>query len=60
MIEQEYGKFSLVCSICNTTYIPGFETFQDAVDYAKENGWKIEKENGQWEDICPECLVDDN
>ena len=32
-----------------------FPDFMDAVDYKKNNGWKSQKRDGEWEDVCPEC-----
>lgn len=66
MIEKEYGKFILYCDICGEAAGKnrGFDSFYDAVDYKKRNGWSSEKkpigEGGkgyrmEWFDICPEC-----
>lgn len=43
----------LVCDICGKEH--DFETFDDALDYKKENGWISEKYKGEWQDVCPEC-----
>lgn len=54
MIEKEYGKYNLECDICGR-YIPKFDTFQDALDYAQDMGWTKKKENGEWINICEDC-----
>ena len=54
MITEEYGQFQIECDECGK-YVPGFDTFEDALDYAKENGWKIKKVNGEWWNDCQDC-----
>lgn len=53
-IEKEYGKFIPVCDGCLAT-LNGCDTFQDAVDECKENGWRNVKVNGTWQNRCPKC-----
>ena len=55
MIEKCYGGFTLSCDICNEAPMNLFLEFMDAVDYKKQNGWKSQKRNNEWEDVCPEC-----
>ena len=43
----------LICDICGQEH--DFETFDEAIDYKRENGWISEKYKGEWQDICPEC-----
>lgn len=53
----EYGEnntIELTCDICGHC-VSGFDSFHEAVDYKKENGWKSQKHKGEWEDICPKC-----
>lgn len=61
-MERERGRMingnprfghKLTCDICGENFV--FETFDDAFDYKKENGWKSGKYKGKWQDICPEC-----
>lgn len=57
MIEKEYSKYNIVCDGCGKM-CPGFDTFQDALDYAKEYGWsyKTERRPGaEWENYCEDC-----
>jgi len=57
MIESERDGYALVCDQCGEEV--NFYTFQEAVDYKKENGWKSRKDKyGCWEDICPDCAND--
>lgn len=53
-IEKEYGKFIPVCDGCLAT-LDDCDTFQDAVDECKENGWRNVKVNGTWQNRCPKC-----
>ncbi len=48
------NKYIAVCDICdNETGV--FDTFQDAIEHMKNEGWKAHKTNDGWEHICPEC-----
>ena len=59
MIEKEYGKHVLVCDVCGLEH--EFDSFDEAVEYKKSNGWKsrrgeqINLEDG-WVDVCPDCI----
>ena len=44
-------KSNLPCDICGHC-VSGFDDFNEAVDYKKENGWK----SIDGKDMCPECL----
>ena len=30
-------------------------TFDKAVEFKEDEGWKSQKRKGQWEDVCPDC-----
>jgi len=32
-----------------------FSTFDEAVDYKVDEGWKSQRRGSEWEDVCPEC-----
>lgn len=51
--KNERGMYDLICDIC--TNYEEFETFNEAVEFKKEFGWKSEKKNNEWIDICEEC-----
>lgn len=53
-IVKEYGKYTPTCDICGEELPPEL-TFEDAVQAKKDAGWKRQKTNGAWEDICTEC-----
>ena len=49
-------NYDLICDICYESADEFFEDFHDAVLYKKREGWKSRKdENGNWEDVCPNC-----
>ena len=54
MIDKQYGMFTIVCDICGCES-EDFDTFQDAVDAKKRLGVKSQRQDGKWEDVCPEC-----
>ena len=54
MIERKFnGLYTLTCDICGEEKT--FDTFDKAVDYKIDEGWKSQKHKGEWEDVCPEC-----
>jgi len=55
MIDKQSGRYHLICDICGEEAEETFDDFYDAVEYKKENGWKSQKRNSGWEDVCPKC-----
>lgn len=53
MINKEYGKTILSCDICEEQF--KFDSFDEAVDYKKDNNWKSKKIKNEWIDMCPSC-----
>ena len=53
--STSFSGYDLVCDICGESAGKGFLDFRDAVDYKKQNGWKSQKRNNEWEDVCPSC-----
>ena len=43
MIDEEYDKYYINCDLCGLLYIPGFMDLEDAVKYAKDDGWDYVK-----------------
>ena len=54
MIDKSNYGHKLICDICGYE-TDGFDDFQEAVDYKKDEGWKSQKVADGWEDVCPEC-----
>jgi hypothetical protein len=54
MIEKGLIGFNLICDICGRLEY-AIPTFSEAVDFKRDNDWKSEKYEGEWQDICPEC-----
>lgn len=55
MIDKQSGRYHLACDVCGEEAEETFDGFYDAVEYKKAEGWKSQKRNGQWQDVCPEC-----
>lgn len=56
MIHFQHGEYVVDCDVCEDNTLDGYETFQDAVDGAREEGWRTRKSaKGQWENVCPNC-----
>lgn len=53
-IDNFGGIYTPACDICGEE-LDGEFNFYDAVDAKKRAGWRSQKVNGQWEDVCPEC-----
>ena len=54
-IQKEYGYEILTCDICIEPKEHAFDTWDEAIDYKKEKGWKAKKNDNEWLDICPDC-----
>lgn len=55
MIERELGGgFYLECDCCDET-IGGFDTFEEAVAWKKENWVSKKDKQGHWQEFCKEC-----
>jgi len=59
MISKEYGKYTLICDICGAGMDEDFDSFQDAIDVREDIGWKSKRVEGEWVDICPDCIEKD-
>ena len=53
-IERYYNNYSLVCDCCGKRL--GAGCFDDARRMKRDEGWKSRMVDGEWEDICDECL----
>ena len=54
-IQKEYGYEILTCDICIEPVEHAFDTWDEAIDYKKEHGWKAKKDDNEWIDVCPDC-----
>jgi len=57
MITKEFFGFIIDCDKCsNFLNCDTYEDFRGAIDMAKDEGWKITKdEEGDWIHLCPIC-----
>ena len=55
MISKVDGVFILSCDICGQQADMIFSKFYDAVESKKELRWKSQRNNSEWEDVCPDC-----
>ena len=55
MIEKEYGHYIVACDVCTNEMDATFDTWQDAVDGMKAEGYEAIMIDGRWVDVCPEC-----
>lgn len=54
------NAYSLICDNCEDEADELLESFTDATQYGKENGWRsVKKENGEWANLCPFCKTPD-
>lgn len=54
MIDKVYKEYQLTCDCCGEI-LTDFSSFNSAVDYKADNGWKSVNTGGVWQDICPDC-----
>lgn len=55
MINEEYGKFQLVCDICQNEHEQQYDTWSEAVEGKREAGFRVKREGGGYIDICRNC-----
>lgn len=57
MIDTLQGEYFIRCNTCNST-AGQFDTFSEAVTYAKVNGWRCIRTRGNKpiRNRCPECV----
>lgn len=55
MIDKGCGFHSLTCDVCGEDASEEFFEFSDAVNHKRSEGWKSQKKNGEWQDVCPDC-----
>ena len=51
MVLKEFQSYIIECDICGE-HVDNFKSFQDAIDYAKDNGWKSIKVGNEWMMEC--------
>lgn len=57
-IQREGRAYVPTCDICGDT-LPDEYDFNDAVTAKKREGWKSRKVNGEWEDVCTCCQLEE-
>lgn len=56
MINHGEVGYEAHCDSCSEARdCPDAEYFSDAVTDLKLAGWKIEKRDGEWRHLCPDC-----
>lgn len=58
MIERFYGQYTPCCDYCEKT-LPGQPSFGAAIQAKKDAGWESRKVDGEWVDICDDCLFEE-
>lgn len=47
-------KYKLQCNCCDEYII--FSDFMSAVKHKKDEGWRSFQINGEWKEVCPDCI----
>ena len=55
MINKEYGKFTIVCDVCEEILVKTFDTLDEAVKAKRTLHYISRKEKEEWLDICYDC-----
>jgi len=56
MIEEQYGKYIIVCNSCGIDHDEKYETFEDAVAELAPLGYSALFILGEWVNHCPVCM----
>lgn len=46
------------CDFCSNSFDTDEDEFMPAVESMKREGWKVFKENGEWQHKCTSCVED--
>lgn len=57
MIVEVMDFHVLSCDTCKTSVTRPFQSWDHALDYAKQNGWKvlIDRKGYEFKHVCPDC-----
>ena len=56
-LDKIHGEYHLSCDICGEGPQRPFESFDEAVQYKRDNGWSSSQNRyGEWADICNNCV----
>lgn len=56
MISKRKGEFFAECNECGHEEYGGVtEDFHEFLAQLKDEGWKIRKDEDEWQHICPDC-----
>lgn len=55
MIEKTFNKYRIICDNCGEDGQYDYESFHEAVDNKKEEGFISKKYDNGWKDLCPNC-----
>ncbi len=58
MIDKAYGKYIPSCDGCGDD-LGDYDSFDDARDAIKANGWETRRYGTDWVDYCPSCAPKD-
>lgn len=58
-VERHSGYFTVVCARCGAR-TTGEMTWGDAVRAKRGHGFRSRKIEGEWQDLCPDCLRAEN
>ena len=57
MIDKINNIHKIICNSCGEIFKNEFNSFYDAVEYKKSNGWRSVKiSEAKWDEICPDCV----
>lgn len=54
MIHTGKDEYAVECDICGK-YEGGFGSFDEAVEYIRDNEWDTRKVDGEYHNHCDEC-----
>lgn len=57
-IERQLGNIWLTCDECEEEESEACDEFDHMLRVAKNDGWLITKDDGEWKHIGPKCVGD--
>ena len=54
-VIRDHGELSFECDSCGDLLDTGMTEFDAAFAYAKREGWRVVRTEGEWQHRCPDC-----
>ncbi len=54
-LRKKHGDYIMTCDQCGDEFLSGMEDWHDALQEAKDEGYAVRQEDGEWVHYCEDC-----